>query len=239
MWLNIVKSEYTHALSGRTPPISETCQVGRLCDVSECACLAQREGELSVGCVLTSMEWLQYWCSDLSLWDTNPSWHTSAGEKIAHSFIYLRAAFFGSLWAFSGEVSHLRVCEHTEQRGNMGLLAQAAFYLLTSVILWDLIFWVFPPIDSSVHNWVCLPHFVWQMLLIIAYMGCIFPFDSKNHERYFIFFPEWSLFSGALKTRFGTVCRSSSQWSVQYNDVLTSLLFTGIFNAVLQLCVGE
>lgn len=129
MWLNTVKSEYTRALSCITPPTFGTCRVGRLWDVSECACLAQKEGELSVGCVLTSMEWLQYWSSDSSLWDTNPSWHTSAGEKIAHTFIYLRAAFFGSLWATSGEVSHLRVCEHTEQRGNVGLLAQAALYL--------------------------------------------------------------------------------------------------------------
>ena len=96
-------------------------------------------------------------CADVLLWNdfsadaltprvgtTDPSWHTSAGEKIAHRCIYSGAAFSGSLWATSGEVCALpvgNITEHREHRAPaLAVLSWAHFHASLAVNLLSLPF---------------------------------------------------------------------------------------------------
>lgn len=122
---------------------------------------------------------------------TNPSWRTSAGEN-SSPFHLLRRSLLQQ------PLGHLRqglrpVCMWSQSTENTGLLLWLSFPGLTSMLLWQLLFWVSlsqEPLSSW--NWICLPSCIWWMLLSIAYIGLIFfSLDSDHHVWCFLSISEW------------------------------------------------
>lgn len=136
------------------------------------------------------MEWLQCWCSDSSLWDYKSILTYICREKIAQSFIYSGTAWFGSLRATSGEICHLRVCEHHRAERTQGYCSSCP--LLGSLpCVFGSYFWV-PLFHTTSQLLKCSKMNIFTLFYgmdaIKNYIGLISPLGSDHHVRCVFFF---------------------------------------------------
>ena len=196
-------------------------------------------GIIKVGCVTPVS--MRVGCADVLLWNdfsadaltprvgtTDPSWHTSAGEKIAHRCIYSGAAFSGSLWATSGEVCALpvgNITEHREHRAPaLAVLSWAHFHASLAVNLLSL------PFQRTSQLLKCLKLNMFTFLYLMdALKYCLYRFNLLSPWLR----SSWVMFSFHFRLiqhlRFATTSQSSSQWSADpHNAPRKSAIHTGL-----------